>query len=245
MALLIDRAITCNFPPSSYQDLCRNRISPGNRSDGHEKLKAHVCVCIIVFLHFLCFSTHFEKLDSDTGEHEVQQHGDQDDVSDGLHSYKHTLDHVLQSQTWQMEEMENQPSLKPAVQLETLTGHTFSPLALLMALKGRSTLNTLRIFTTEMALDLTPDTHTNVLIRAELREEGGTSLTRGLTYSMPMESRDTLTTSRSRMLKEFLQKEPLWRMAPYVVIWKHTVDSSDVLYVYLSGSFFRNTVYNF
>lgn len=31
---------------------------------------------------------------------------------------------------------------------------TFNPLALLMALSGRSTLRTLRIFTTEMALDL-------------------------------------------------------------------------------------------
>lgn len=32
--------------------------------------------------------------------------------------------------------------------------HTFNPLALLMALRGLSTLSTLRIFTTEMALDL-------------------------------------------------------------------------------------------
>lgn len=40
------------------------------------------------------------------------------------------------------------------------------------------------------------------------------------TYSMPIERRDTLTTRRSKMLKEFRQKEPLWRMAPYVVIWK-------------------------
>lgn len=31
---------------------------------------------------------------------------------------------------------------------------TFSPLALLMARRGRSTLSTLRIFTTEMVLDL-------------------------------------------------------------------------------------------
>ena len=36
---------------------------------------------------------------------------------------------------------------------------TLSPLALLMALRGLSTLNTLRIFTTEMALDLN-DTNT-------------------------------------------------------------------------------------
>lgn len=35
-----------------------------------------------------------------------------------------------------------------------------SPLALLMALRGRSTLRTLRIFTTEMALELQRHTHT-------------------------------------------------------------------------------------
>lgn len=29
------------------------------------------------------------------------------------------------------------------------------------------------------------------------------------TYSMPIERRDTLTTSKSKMLKEFRQKEPL------------------------------------
>lgn len=40
--------------------------------------------------------------------------------------------------------------------------YTLSPLALLMALKGRSTLNTLRIFTTEIALDL-DDTSTGTL----------------------------------------------------------------------------------
>lgn len=47
------------------------------------------------------------------------------------------------------------------------------------------------------------------------------------TYSMPMDRRDTLTTRRSRMLKEFRQKEPLWRIAPYVVIWGNTKDTSD------------------
>ena len=38
--------------------------------------------------------------------------------------------------------------------------HTLRPLALLMALRGLSTLKTLRIFTTEMALDL-DDTNTS------------------------------------------------------------------------------------
>jgi len=35
-----------------------------------------------------------------------------------------------------------------------------------------------------------------------------------------MEMRDTATTSKSRMLNEFLQKEPLCRKAPYAVIWR-------------------------
>lgn len=37
---------------------------------------------------------------------------------------------------------------------------------------------------------------------------------RGAAYSIPMEMRETATTSKSRMLKEFLQKEPLCRKAP-------------------------------
>lgn len=36
---------------------------------------------------------------------------------------------------------------------------------------------------------------------------------------MSMERRDTLTTIRSRILKEFRQKEPGCMMAPYTVIW--------------------------
>lgn len=37
---------------------------------------------------------------------------------------------------------------------------------------------------------------------------------RGGAYSIPMEMRETATTSKSRILKEFLQKEPLCRKAP-------------------------------
>jgi len=40
---------------------------------------------------------HLEQLDSDAGEHEVQQHGDQHDVPDGLDGDEHTLDDVLQA----------------------------------------------------------------------------------------------------------------------------------------------------
>lgn len=43
--------------------------------------------------------THLEELDSDTGKHEIQQHGDQDDVADGFNGHEHTLDHVLPSHT--------------------------------------------------------------------------------------------------------------------------------------------------
>ena len=45
------------------------------------------------------------------------------------------------------------------------------------------------------------------------------------THSIPMESRDTPTTSRSRMLNELRQKEPLCRKAPYTVIWWSHVES--------------------
>lgn len=38
-----------------------------------------------------------EELDTDAGKHEVQQHGHQDNVADGLDGHKHTLDHVLQN----------------------------------------------------------------------------------------------------------------------------------------------------
>lgn len=39
--------------------------------------------------------TYLEELDSDTSEHEIQQHGDQDDVADGFDGHEHALDHVL------------------------------------------------------------------------------------------------------------------------------------------------------
>lgn len=39
-----------------------------------------------------------------------------------------------------------------------------------------------------------------------------------LTYSIPIDMRETTTTIRSRMLKAFRQKEPLCRKAPYTVI---------------------------
>lgn len=47
--------------------------------------------------HFV-FCPHFEKLDPNAGKHEVQEHGDQYNISNGLHSHKHTLDHMLQTQ---------------------------------------------------------------------------------------------------------------------------------------------------
>lgn len=40
-------------------------------------------------------STDLEKLDSNAGKHEIQQHGDQHDVADGFDGHKHTLDHML------------------------------------------------------------------------------------------------------------------------------------------------------
>lgn len=46
---------------------------------------------------FLVFP-HFEKLDSNAGKHKIQKHGDQYDISNGLHSNKHTLDNMLERQ---------------------------------------------------------------------------------------------------------------------------------------------------
>lgn len=110
----------------------------------------------------LLLHCHLEKLDSDAGEHELQQSRDNHDVSDGPDGHKHTLDHVLEH----MMESHKEPSLeepKPRARLtfgwmaggqKSKEGCTFSPLARLMALKGLSTRRTLRIFTTEMALEL-------------------------------------------------------------------------------------------
>lgn len=40
-------------------------------------------------------SSHLEELHSDAGKHEVEQHGDQDNVADGFDGHKHALNHVL------------------------------------------------------------------------------------------------------------------------------------------------------
>lgn len=44
---------------------------------------------------------HFEELDSNTGEHELQQGRDNHDVSDGPDGHKHTLDHMLRDKNKQ------------------------------------------------------------------------------------------------------------------------------------------------
>lgn len=49
-----------------------------------------------------------------------------------------------------------------------------------------------------------------------------------------MESSETPTTIRSRMLKEFLQKEPLCKNAPYVVIWKEERRGESLTHVRLT-----------
>lgn len=48
---------------------------------------------------FILVFPHFEKLDSNAGKHEIQKHGDQHNVSNGLNSHKHTLDNVLWKQS--------------------------------------------------------------------------------------------------------------------------------------------------
>lgn len=46
-------------------------------------------------LHGVNTILYLEELHSNAGEHEVQQHGDQDDVADGFDGHEHALDHVL------------------------------------------------------------------------------------------------------------------------------------------------------
>lgn len=118
-------------------------------------------------------SPYLEELHSDTSEHELQQRGDDHDVADGPDSHKHTLDHVLQrTHSYTLLEgihstVNSHGKLVRHVQMHTATCCvivilTFSPLALLMALSGRRTLKTRRIFTTEIAEDLwKTEKHTN------------------------------------------------------------------------------------
>lgn len=39
--------------------------------------------------------SYLKELHSNTGKHEIQQHGDQDNVADGFDGHKHALDHML------------------------------------------------------------------------------------------------------------------------------------------------------
>lgn len=87
---------------------------------------------------------------------------------------------------------------------------TFSPLALLMARSGLSTRSTLRIFTTDMALEL-EDVD---IVRVWPKKPPAESELSWSTHWRKKDVSDTLTTSRSRRLKAFLQKEPVWRNAP-------------------------------
>lgn len=50
------------------------------------------------------------------------------------------------------------------------------------------------------------------------------------THSIPIDSRETPTTIRSRMLKELRQKEPLCMNAPYTVICKSDASQSHPQY---------------
>lgn len=51
-----------------------------------------------MFYSTIWWLSHLEELHSYAGEHEVQEHGDQDDITDGLYGHKHTLDHVLEGE---------------------------------------------------------------------------------------------------------------------------------------------------
>lgn len=43
---------------------------------------------------------YLEKLDTDAGEHELEESGDYKDVADGADGHKHTLNHALKTQMY-------------------------------------------------------------------------------------------------------------------------------------------------
>lgn len=106
--------------------------------------------------------SYLKELNSYTGEHEVQQHGDQHNVPNGFNGHKHTLYHVLRDRTQDSALISSSQLIRGFAggvsPIETdcrrVLELTFSPLALFIARKGRRTLSTRRIFTTEIALDL-------------------------------------------------------------------------------------------
>lgn len=122
-------------------------------------------------------SLYLKELHSDTSKHELQQRGDDHDVANSPDGHKDTLDHMLQNThsytlliqssiinkgAWMHKytgETHSQWKLDTYIQIQTasccvIASLTLSPLALLMALSGRRTLKTRRIFTTEIAEDL-------------------------------------------------------------------------------------------
>lgn len=60
--------------------------------------KARVYMIKSVLSSCISFSSNFEKLNPNAGEHEVQEHGDQYNISNGFDSNKNTLDDMLRKQ---------------------------------------------------------------------------------------------------------------------------------------------------
>ena len=63
-------------------------------------LSPSVSLCLSVTLSLSLpglVSLYLKQLDSDAGEHELQQRGDDHDVTDGTDGHEHTLDHMLQA----------------------------------------------------------------------------------------------------------------------------------------------------
>lgn len=110
-----------------------------------------MCKCLV----FNLSADDLKQLHSYASEHELEQSGDDHDVTDGSDGHKHTLHHVLQDKGHTRVYTLRQPLIGDIV-LDELQDDfvTFRPLARLMALRGRRTRRTLRIFTTEMAEDL-------------------------------------------------------------------------------------------
>lgn len=85
---------TCTALECFWPRLCSDRIYPGTEQKDSSEASAQAGPG--AFLKWTSSLADLEELDSDAGEHELQQRGDNHDVPDGSDGHEHTLHHVLQ-----------------------------------------------------------------------------------------------------------------------------------------------------
>lgn len=85
--------LTCTPLDWTLHHRCSGKIFPLVKKRV-EKLKAALCT----YSFHQAVTAYLKELHSDTGEHELQQCGDNHDVTDGPDGHEDTLDHVLQKQ---------------------------------------------------------------------------------------------------------------------------------------------------